>query len=151
MNHTIVNLPESYVLGKTIITDNSKNGEEIGALAGEFQANNVAATITHRSDENVLAIYTDYESDYTAPYRYVMGCKVDSTNEQVDGLYQHTIPAGKYAVFTSQGPFPTALVETWQWIWANFETDRAYTADFEVYTPDFNPADAKIDIYIALK
>ena len=121
MNHTIVNLPESYVLGKTIITDNSKNGEEIGALAGEFQANNVAATITHRSDENV------------------------------DGLYQHTIPAGKYAVFTSQGPFPTALVETWQWIWANFETDRAYTADFEVYTPDFNPADAKIDIYIALK
>jgi predicted transcriptional regulator YdeE len=54
-------------------------------------------------------------------------------------------------VYTSQGAFPEGLVAAWQAIWKS-NLHRAYTADFEYYSPDFNPAtNPEIKVYIAIK
>ncbi len=70
-----------------------------------------------------------------------------------------TIPSAKYAVFTAQGPFDTAIGATWQEIW-NSDIQRAFTNDFELYdTSSFvkatadkiNDENSIVKIYMTIK
>jgi predicted transcriptional regulator YdeE len=100
---------------------------------------------------DIIALYTDYESDEHGEYTFVLGSGTGS-----DGLAVKTVPAGKYAVFTSErGPVQKVVIETWQRIWSELPSAsklRSYVADFEVYGQSASdPANAVVDIYVGVK
>jgi predicted transcriptional regulator YdeE len=104
-------------------------------------------------DGQIVALYTEYESDEHGEYTFVLGGKSSSARE---GVTVKTVPAGKYAVFTSErGPVQKVVVETWQRIWSELPSAknlRSYIADFEVYDERAaDPANAVVDIYVGVK
>jgi|SRR5580698_4536834 predicted transcriptional regulator YdeE len=104
-------------------------------------------------DGPIIALYTEYESDEHGEYTFVLGGKSSSARE---GVVVKTVPAGRYAVFTSErGPVQKVVVETWQRIWSEMPSAkklRSYVADFEVYDERAaDPANAVVDIYVGVK
>lgn len=144
---------KKLVIGIPIKTSN-ENGrfqKEVPPLWGRFYSENLAEKIPHRLNKNLLAVYTQYEGDYTKPFTYLIGCEVSSLDIIPEGMIGIEIPASPYTVFTAKGPFPQSMMYTWQSIW-NSGVKRSYTTDFEVYTPDFNPQNnPEIKIYIGTK
>jgi|GEM_PF-5647179 predicted transcriptional regulator YdeE len=96
-----------------------------------------------------LSIVVNRE-DHTKSYSCIIGCEVSSLERIPDGLVGKSIPASKYAVYSSQGSFPEGLVAVWQTIW-NSELPRSYTVDFELYEPQFHPLEnPEVQVYIAI-
>ncbi|MFC2049239.1 GyrI-like domain-containing protein, partial [Chlamydiota bacterium] len=85
-------------------------------------------------DDEVLALYTDYEGDHTKPFSYIIGCRVSKVENLPSGLDFAVVPEQKYALYTSRGLFPQSLIKTWTEIWES-QLKRAFKADFEVYSP----------------
>ena len=105
--------------------------------------------IPNRINKEMVAVYTDYESDQTKPFTYLVGCEVSSLDQIPEGLKGLEIPAGNYTLFTATGAFPQSMSETWLKIW-NSDIKRAYKTDFEVYGPDFQPqGKPEVKIYIS--
>jgi predicted transcriptional regulator YdeE len=66
-------------------------------------------------------------------------------------LVGKVIPESKYAVFTTKGEFPQGLIAAWQAIWQS-NLSRSYTADFELYSSDFDPQrHPEVKVFIAIK
>jgi predicted transcriptional regulator YdeE len=121
------------------------------AHKARFFKENTLSKIPNKLNGNVLALYTDYESDYSKPYSWILGCEVSSLENIPAGLVGKVIPASTYAVFTTQGTFPDGLIAVWQSIW-NLNLARSYTSDFEIYPSDFNPeTNPEVKVYIAIK
>jgi predicted transcriptional regulator YdeE len=99
-----------------------------------------------------IALYTEYESDEHGAYTFVLGKKATLEGVVPDGSILKTVPAGRYAVFTSdRGPVQKVVVETWQRIWSA-KTSRTFIADFEVYEERASdPANAVVEIYVGVK
>ena len=136
---------------KTCNTDGSA-AMDIPALWSRFFAENSMDKITNKTSEDIYAIYTEYEGDFTQPYTTIIGCKVASTLEIPEGMIACRIPAENYAKIEATGMVNEGFVyKAWERIWQS-ELPRAYVADFEVYGPGSqNPAHAMVDIYIGLK
>jgi predicted transcriptional regulator YdeE len=117
----------------------------------------VLAAIPNKLDGTIVALYTEYASDKDGEYSYVLGARVRKVESIPEGMVAKSVPAGRYAVFTSpSGPVQKVVVETWQRVWATPKSalggDRAYKADFEVYDQRAqNPADAVVDVYIGIR
>jgi predicted transcriptional regulator YdeE len=151
----LVTVEEKKVVGIETRTTNraesSPKTSKIGPLWGRFFA--IEGTIPNKSNEKtILGVYTKYESDYMGEYSLVISSEVSSLENVPDGMVGIKIPSAKYLVFTSKGPMPASLIETWKQIWRyfsnNHEYQRAYTTDFELH----DKADqTKVDIYIAVK
>lgn len=156
-------LGEITLVGFTARTNNTNemNPEKskIAALAGSYWANQEANSIEHRTAPNVTySVYTNYESDEHGEYTYFIGEQVDSLEGQDLEKYETiTIPASSYTKFTTEaGPMPDVVIGAWQEIWQmnkeDFGGERAYIADFEVYSSKAaDPTNAIIDIYIGIK
>lgn len=98
-----------------------------------------------------MALYTDYEGDYTKPYTWILGCEVSSLDNVPAGLVGKMIPKSKYAVYTTQGEFPKGLIAAWQEIWKS-DLSRTYKCDFEIYKRDFDPqSNPEVKIYIGVR
>ena len=144
-------LPEQNIIGITIKTSNAEAMKTIGAHWGKFYSESIKDKIPNKSADDVIALYSNYEGDYTKPYDFTIGCRVSDTSDIPEGMTSKKIPASKFAVFTAKGKMPSCIVETWQKIW-NSGIERAYTGDYEVYDErSANPADSEVDIYIAVK
>jgi predicted transcriptional regulator YdeE len=107
-------------------------------------------------DSAIIALYTEYENDEHGAYTFCLGAKADPAWHIPEGLVLKTVPAGRYAVFTSdRGPVQKVVVETWQRIWSELPSAsklRSYLADFEVYDQRAaDPANAVVDIYVGVK
>lgn len=138
MNQIIEHQPEKYFIGLELRTNNEECSSTIPAHKDRFFKEETLSKIPNRINENILALYTDYEGDYTKPYSWILGCEVSSLEHVPSGLVGKVIPESDYAVFITQGEFPQGLIATWQEIWkANLP--RSYTTDYEVYRPDFDP------------
>lgn len=127
-------------------------------LWGRFMQENLLTQIPDRADDNILAVYTGYESDDTGLYTVIIGAKVNRSSDGQAlaipaGMVATSVPASRYAVFESpQGPLARVVFETWQQIWKDKSLDRAYQADFEIYGPSAsNPRDGRIEICVGLK
>jgi len=116
----------------------------------------ILAKIPNKVDSAVVAVYTDYASDKDGEYTYLLGAKVKSNRDVPEGMVAR-VPAGRYAVFTSEkGPAAQVVVEAWQRIWAVPKSapggNRAYKADFEVYDERAaDPQNVQVDVYVGIK
>ena len=129
----------------------------IGQMWGRFMNEGLLSKIPNKFDSNVLAVYTDYESDANGAYTFLLGAKVSSAENTPSGMVAKKIPAARYAVFTSEkGPVAKVVPETWSHIWALPKSapggSRAYQADFELYGQRAaDPQNSEVDVYVGIK
>lgn len=143
-----------YLTGITLPHKTTNTGgkamEDISELWQEFEKGGWFAKIPERMENNVYAVYHNYEGDHTQPYAFFIGCRVTPGAPVPEGMENVVIPAGDFVKFTAKGKIPDCIGSTWQKIW-NSDVLRAYKADFEVYderSQDFN--NAEVDIYIGV-
>jgi predicted transcriptional regulator YdeE len=142
------------IIGIWVRTTNENNqaAKDISELWGKFMNENILNEIPNKIDNTVYAVYTDYESDHTKPYTTILCCKVDHLNNIPDGMIGRSFEGGNYVKLSAKGDLMKGVVfSKWLEIW-EMDLERVFTADFEIYGEKAqNPADAEIDILIAVK
>jgi predicted transcriptional regulator YdeE len=127
-----------------------KSGIVCGNLWQKFEKENYADRISDKLSDEIIAVYHQYEGDYTQPFSYFIGCKVEPGTEAPEGLEILHIPGGFYGQITAAGKMPDCVINTWKEIW-NSDIPRAYQTDFEVYderSKDWNKAEVEVFISI---
>lgn len=158
----IVDQPPFQVVGIAASTNNAKEAGPdaiIGKQWHRFVSEGLLNKIPDRIDQSIIAVYTDYTSDANGQYTIVLGAKVKPVPNPTipEGMVVKTVPAGRYAVFTSErGPTAKVVPELWRQIWSYFQSpqngQRAYQADFEIYDQRAaDPNNAQVDIYVGVK
>ena len=153
MNYITVNKATKKIIGIQLRTtnENFQCMQDIPQLWQKFFAENIQAKIPNKINDNLLAVYNEYESDYTKPYSYLIGCEVSSLDNLPEGMIAIDIPAAQYAVFTAKGKLPDAIGATWHEIW-NTDLNRTYLTDFEIYNEkSANPENGEVEIFISIK
>jgi predicted transcriptional regulator YdeE len=150
-----------FVVGIEARTTNSKEMTGAGEIPKQWQKffqDGIAEKIPSKIDGTIYAVYTDYASDRTGEYSFVIGVKVPPNAETPSGLVLRKIPAGDYAVVTSNKGLASRVVPgAWQQIWAledkaQLGGARAYRADYEVYDQRAtDPQNSQVDVYVGLK
>lgn len=151
--------PGFTVVGLWVRTTNQKEAGGTGLIPQLWQRvmqEGLVENIPHRADNNLTIVYTNYASEQSGEYTYVLGVRVSSVDKVPDGMMAVNVPAGKYAVVESdQGALPDVLPKVWQRIHIMPATEmggqRAFKADFEVYPEGFDWQNAQIPIYVGLK
>jgi predicted transcriptional regulator YdeE len=145
-------LNQFTIAGISITTTNANNQaqNDIHDLWQRFFKEGIASKIPNKQSNKIYAVYTDYEGDFTKPYKVIIGYAILDTKTIAKDLTTKIIPASNYKVFNVSGKYPECLTKAWQDIW-HANLNRKYLADFEVYPEDFNFDDAKLDIYISIK
>jgi len=156
----IVRQDQLSIVGIEQRTSGEKEMSGEGVIPGmwqRFYGEGIIDKIPNRVDQSVYALYTDFASDRMGAYTVVIGVKVKDQSQMRDGLALKTIPAGTYAVLTSdKGPAPTVIPDAWLKIAALEDKDqlggkRAYKCDFEVYEHMTDPQNVQADLYVGLK
>lgn len=148
-----VQLKPFKIVGIYTETSNQNGQAEqvLGELWGKFISENVISGIPNSISNAIHVIYTDYESDYKGKYTAIIGLKVNTLENIPEGMMGREFTGGNYTKVLVKGLMPDAIIQAWQKVWdADKELNRKYTADFEVYGPNFqNGAESEMDIYIA--
>jgi len=147
------------VIGLAVRTNNKTEATgqgEIPKLWKRFVEQDTARKIPNRAEQNLIIVYTDYATDETGEYTYVVGSRVTATADVPAGLTLKEVPAGNYATLESDtGPIQVVIPKIWQQIWAMSPKDlggqRAFQADYEVYPENFDPQNVQITVHIGLK
>jgi len=159
MNPKVVDESGFTVIGIESRTSNAREATPDGVIPKQwarFMQENLVAEIPNKSDSSVLAVYCDYASNKDGEYNYILGARVSSATVVPAGMVASKVPAGRYAIFTSdRGPVAKVVFEAWQKIWSvpksSPEGDRAYRADYEVYDERAaNPQDTQVDVHVSV-
>ncbi|MGZ3720715.1 MAG: GyrI-like domain-containing protein [Bdellovibrionota bacterium] len=161
MKPVVVNEKEFFVIGIEARTNNALEMTKDGVIPkqwGKFFKEGLLAKIPGKADSNILAVYTEYESDKIGDYTFVLGTKVTSVAVVPDGMVAKKIRAARYEQFTTEtGPVSKVVPEMWMKIWNLEDTSqlagrRAYVADYEVYDQRAqNPQSSQVDIYLGVR
>ncbi len=152
MNDHII--PEFYVIGISIRTtnENGQSAEDIETLWGKFWGEEIQKQVPNKVNDDIYAVYTDYETDFTGPYTVIVGLSVSSLENIPDGFVGITIENAVYQKFVSKGKMPEAVVNTWVEIWQDKDLNRAYKADFTVHGKKYYDGDnAEVETFISVK
>lgn len=145
-----------YVVGITTRTIN-KNGQsahDIEVLWQTFWNQNIADKIDNKISQDIYAVYTNYESDYTQSYDTIIGYAVSSLEDIPEGLVGLTISQTTYQKIISKGKMPEAVFNTWLEIWADEELNakRTYKADFTIHGEKYFDGDqAEVETFISIQ
>ncbi|UUZ81336.1 GyrI-like domain-containing protein [Paenibacillus sp. P26] len=143
-------------IGRAATTTNDAEMRGEGVIPSEWgrlYQERTLERVPNKANANVLALYTDYESDEKGSYTFALGAGVTEAGEIPDGMKIFTIPESDYVVFTTRrGPVHEIVVEAWQHIWEWSRTNRrAFLTDFELYDERCaDPANSQVDIYISV-
>ncbi|EAD9124729.1 AraC family transcriptional regulator [Listeria monocytogenes] len=119
------------IFGKKIRANNA-NFSPIAELWGEVMVDKPAG--------DILAVYSNYTSDYKGDYDLLVGT-IDWDEQQ-----SVVIEPGEYLVFSVDNANHKGVEEVWQEIWSrDSELKRVYKTDFEWYHTS-----GKIEIYISI-
>lgn len=149
------------IIGIEARTSNAQEMKGEGVIPKQWQKffqDAVQQKITDKADANFYAVYTDYASDRNGKYSFVIGVRVNPSATVPPGMVLKKIPAGDFALITSQkGPVGKVVVAAWQQVWsledkAQLGGARAYKADFEVYdSRAADPLNSQVELYVGLK
>lgn len=151
-SHKVVQQSSILIIGIECRTSNATEAgpQDIPKLWGRFFSEDIISRIPNKISNDIIALYCDYEGDYTQPYTVVIGCRVSTSHTIPKGMVLKIIPASSYAIFQAIGEHPKALIETWGKIWQEQDLERTYTGDYEVYN-EFNKFPQEIDVYVAVR
>ncbi len=145
------------VVGITVRTNNAAEQGQQGKIPALWQGamqNGTLDQIPNKVGDSLVVVYSDYASDHNGDYNYTLGYKVTAVDKIPDGMVARTIPAGKYAVFTSEQGAPQDVIPAlWQHInsLSPQQLDRAYKADFETYPDLTDWNNMRMTAHIGLK
>jgi predicted transcriptional regulator YdeE len=111
VGYSIENKGQKFFIGLPLRTNNEECSLAMPAHKERFFKEKILERIPNKSNNQILALYTDYEGDYTKPYSWILGCEVSTLDEVPEGLVGKVIPPSKYAVFTTKGMFPQGLLQ----------------------------------------
>ncbi len=154
MNHQTIQ--RFYVIGISTRTtnENGQSAKDIEALWGRFWGEDIQKQIPAKISDDIYAVYTDYETDFTGPYTTIIGLVVSSLENIPQGFTGLTIETSVYEQFVSKGKMPEAVFNTWLEIWGNEDLNlkRAYQADFTVHGKKYHDGDqAEVETFISVK
>lgn len=162
MNKEKIKIGDLTLTGITTRTTNKNEMNpttaKIGATVNAYWEQQIASKLKGRVNPGVTFLaYTDYESDEHGEYTFFIGEEVDSfENQNLSEFSKLVIPEGHYQKFTTNaGKIPDVVIGAWQKIWqmtkSDFEGNRRYHTDFEIYDERAkNPADAVVDIHVGI-
>lgn len=153
MEYEILELKEKIIEGVEIRTTNQKGKamQDIAEMWQKFFGEGIYNKIENKLNNKTIGLYTDYEGDYTKPYKFVVCTEVNKESKNLENRVIKTIPKSKYARFIITGDVQKSVGEAWSEIW-NMDLKRKYTCDFEEYqnnSEDMN--NQEIHIYIAIE
>jgi predicted transcriptional regulator YdeE len=160
MNPKAVQQDGFTVVGIAIRTSNAEQmtaARPIGKQWERLMGEGLLAAIPDKADGKIVAVYLEYANDKDGEYTHLLGARVTKSENLPAGMVTKKVPAGRYAVFTSErGPVQKVIVDLWRRVWATPKNelggDRTYKADFEVYDERArNPADAVVDLFIGIR
>ncbi|MDO5986808.1 GyrI-like domain-containing protein [Flavivirga amylovorans] len=134
------------------INENGQSAKDIESLWGKFWGENIQKQIPNKINDDIYAVYTDYETDVNGPYTTVIGLAVNSLENIPEGFVGITIKKAVYQKFVSKGKMPEAIFNTWVEIWQNKNLNRAYKADFTVHGKKYYDGDnAEVETFLSVK
>jgi predicted transcriptional regulator YdeE len=148
------------VIGISARTSNAKEMTPDGMIGkqwGRLFQEGLLSKIPNKADQNIVAVYTDYASDHSGEYTFILGVRVTTDANVPAGMVATKVPAGKFAVFTSEkGPAPNVVPQLWRKINSlppdTVGSNRRYKADFEIYDERAtNPQNLQMDVYVGIK
>ena len=160
MNPKVVQQSAFTVVGIAVRTSNAKEMTADGVIGrqwGRFMMDGLLGKIPNKADKAIVAVYTDYASDHNGEYTFLLGARVTSDADVPAGMVVKKIPAGRYAVFTSEkGPAPKVVPEVWMRINSLPKSaaggDRVYAADFEIYDERASdPGNMQVEVNVGIK
>lgn len=131
----LAEVDEFDVVGISVVTDNAKGTDDINALWERFFKDSVGQYVPDKVNDNIYAVYSDYEGDHEKPYRLTIGYRV-SGKVTPDNMTRICIIDQPYAILSAAGEQPKALIETWEAVWSG-DLPRSFKTDFELYGPRF--------------
>ena len=137
-------------LGRKTTNENGQSAIDCGSHWQKFEAGKYVERIPNKINDEIFAVYHDYESDHTGPYSYFIGCKVDDNTVAPEGMDSLVIPEAEYVKIIAKGIMPDCVANAWRGIWAG-NLERTYRADFEIYderSKDWNAAE--VEIYVGV-
>jgi predicted transcriptional regulator YdeE len=147
-------MEEILVIGIAVETsnENGKAALDIPKLWERFLSEHIGQQIPNKISEEIIAIYTHYESDFTGAYTTILGCQVQNLSQIPEGMVGHKIEKQTFTKFEVKGDLTQGIVyQMWVNIW-EMDLNRAYTSDFEIYRQTApNATEAQVDIFIAIK
>jgi predicted transcriptional regulator YdeE len=149
-----------HVVGVAARTNNAaemSGSGKIGVIWQSFLQPNLISRIPNRIGVDPMAVYTEYETDHTGYYTYLLGLPVSSADALPSSLTVRHIPAGRYSVISSRrGPLIEVVPEVWQRIWSMSASElggkRAFQTDYEIYDQRAtDPENGQVDVYVGLR
>ena len=123
---------------------------DCGNLWQKFEQEKYFEKIPGKLDDDVIAVYHEYEGDHTKPFSYFIGCKVSDDTNVPNKMESIIVPKGVYKKIIAIGKMPDCIINVWKDIWDS-DIHRAFHTDFEVYgkeSKDWN--NARVEIFISI-
>jgi predicted transcriptional regulator YdeE len=144
------------VVGISARTNNAREFSGSGVIAEMWDRvakEGLLDQIPERVDRSIVAVYTNYESDHTGEYDFVLGAKVAAGSSVPPGMTALEIPAQLYQIVSTEpGPPWQNVPAAWKQVWDSMSEKRAFLADFELYDERAqDPEKAIIDVWVGLK
>lgn len=131
--------------------ENGQSIKDVETLWNKFWNENIIVQIPNKVNEDIYAVYTDYESDYMGKYTLIIGYPVSSLNDVPNDFVGREISVGNAEKFISKGKMPEAILKTWSEIWENKKLKRAYRADVTVHGKKyFNENNTEVETFISI-
>lgn len=145
-----------YVIGISTRTTNEdgQSAKDIETLWSKFWGEEIQKQIPNKLNDDIYAVYTDYETDFTKPYTTIIGSAVSSLENIPNGFVGITIEPTTYKRFISKGKMPEAVFNTWLEIWGDKDLNlqRSYQADFTIHGKKYYGGDnAEVETYLSMK
>ncbi len=143
-----------HVIGISIRTtnENEQAVKDLEIVWGKFWEEEIQKQIPNKVNDDIYAVYTNYETDFTGPYTAIIGLPVSSLENIPEGFEGITIENAVYQKFVSKGKMPEAVINTWMEIWQNKNLNRTYKADFTIHGKKYYDGDdAEVETFIAVK
>jgi len=136
-------------LDKKTTNSGGQSNIDCGNLWQKFEKGDFASRISNKIGDEIYAVYYDYESDYTKPFSYFIGCRVKINSVLAPGMDTLIIPEQSYTKFIAKGKMPGCISNSWKDIWDS-KIRRTYKYDFEVYDERSKDWDnAIVDIFVS--
>lgn len=132
--------------------ENEQAQKDLTLLWQRFMDENIREKVPNIVDETVYCVYTDFESDHTAPYTAIIGYKVSTLDEIPEGMREEEVSGGAFKKFTATGKYADHFIgDTWRRIWKT-DLPRTYQHDIEVYGEQSkDPENATVDIFVGVE
>jgi predicted transcriptional regulator YdeE len=142
------------VIGISVRTtnENGESAKEIEALWKKFWDEEIQKQIPNKVNDDIYAVYKDYETDFNGPYTLIIGLPVSSLENIPEDFIGSTIEKDRYKKFVSKGKMPEAVLATWMEIWQSKDLKRAYNADFTIHEKKYYEGEyAEVETFISVK